>query len=162
MEQPEEASRVLAGVVLMLGLAIAVWGDTTSSAQTSDRAAQAASECKSIGGKVNYRNARGQLLAYFYVSQRSCWNYSQITYLSRPAVTAGVTEIGEDSGWTYDGILRKRDFYYTYKGNDYGAHLSSRKGGFTVCQKGGGCYQETPVIKRYAFFDKAGYQISKG
>lgn len=78
---PKKLFGILDATVLLLGLAIGVWGDTTSSAQTNDQPTRAASasECKTIGGKISYRNTRGQLLAYFYMSQKSCWNYSQIT-----------------------------------------------------------------------------------
>lgn len=40
------------------------------------------------------------------------------------------------------------------------AHLISLRVSFTVCQAGG-CYKKTPAIRRYAYYDEAGYRISR-
>ncbi len=145
---------VLAGTVLVLGLALGIWGDTTSSAQT------ASSQCTTLGGPINYTDSNGRLLAYFNMSQRICWNYYELTYVSQPRVMGEVTKLGATNGWRYDGIVRKLDIYFPYNGVSDGGHKSVRKGSFSVCSRGGDCTQiRAPKIKIFGFYDRGGYQV---
>lgn len=158
--RPKKLLGVLAGAVLLLALAVGVWGDTTSSAQTSRAAAP--SECRSIGGPISYGDQSG-LLATFRMSQTICWNYQELTYVSQPRVSGEVTKLGASKGWRYDGLIRRSDRYFAYKGVSDGGHKSIRQGSFSVCSGGGSgesCVQvKTPRIKIFGFYDRGGYQV---
>ena len=149
---PKKLAGVLVGTVLLLSLALGIWGETTSSAQT------APSTCRTIGGPINYTE-NGRLLAYFYMGQRICWNYSELTFVSRPTVTGKVTQFGAAKGWRYDGIIGGRDVYFLYKGVSDGGHKSTRVGSFSVCSREGACTQiSRPKIKIIGLYDKGAIQ----
>lgn len=151
---PRKLLGILAGAVLLLGLALGVWGETTSSAQA------APSQCRTIGGPINYTDSSDRLLAYFYMRQRICWNYSELTFVSQPTVIGKVTQLGATNGWRYDGIIGRRDAYFLYKGVSDGGHKSTREGSFSVCSRGGKCTQvATPKIKIVGLYDRGGYQL---
>ena len=161
--RPRGLVGLLAVTVLMIALALGL-GGKTSVAQAEDRApaATATPVCRTIPGYVNYKDQYGQKLASFYMSQKSCWDGTKITYLSAPTIRVAITRLGADSGWRYNGIAGRRDYFYEYKGSARGAHVTSRKYSFVVCPSGGSCYEKRPVVQSYAFYDKVGYTRSWG
>lgn len=149
------------GTLVLLAASLGT-GSEALSAEPDDGAARATpvTRCLTIPGNVTYKNERGETLAFFSMSQKSCWDGSRITYLSVPLVSVGVTRVGVANGWSYNGISGRRDVYFEYKDSPQGGHLTTRKASFTFCGASG-CFKRTPVIKRYAYFDKAGFRIAR-
>ena len=158
---PRKLLGAVVGVVILLAVALGT-GSEAISAEPGDRATSAAPavKCATIPGSVTYRNERRELLAYFTMSQRSCWDGTRITYLSQPVISVGVTRVGVNSGWSYNGIAGRRDLYFEYKNKPKGGHLTSRRASFTYCGASG-CINKSPSIKRYAYSDKAGFRIAQ-
>lgn len=125
--------------------------------QSQGSPAQAASTCKGAQRTVNYTDTSGQKLAYFQLYKSWCWNGSAITYVSQPKTVAKVTKLGAARGWSYDGLINKRDFYFAYKGNSRGGHASIREGSFDVCAEGTRCYQRTPKVELFVYQNGQAY-----
>ena len=129
--------------------------------QSQGSPAQAASNCNGFSRLITYRDESERLLAYFQMSQKWCWNFSAITYVSKPTVAGKVTKLGAARGWRYDGLLIKNDYYFAYKGLSRGGHTSIRKGGFRVCAKNNQCYQKAPWVKINVYYDAQGFSVAR-
>lgn len=133
--------------------------------ETSGSSAQSrgalATKCKTAGGQVNYYNNSGQVLAYFRVLKNWCFDYSRITSVPAPTVSAGATDLGARVGWRYKGLLRGNDYYVPYKGLSRGGHVSSRTGNFKVCTAATDCIQKTPRVRVTVYYDGNSYTTTK-
>ena len=129
--------------------------------QSQDSLAQAASNCQGIHRTVAYRDGSKQLLAYFDVSQQWCWNGRAVTYVSKPWTVGKVTKLGAKRGWRYDGLIRNKDYYFGPKGQSRRGHASFRQGAFIVCPKNTQCFQKSPQVQIYVYYNGIGYSKAK-
>lgn len=160
--RPRRLFGFLAGTVLLLGLALGLGGEA-SFAQSEDPAPRAATPvCATIPGGFTYKDTSGRVLAYYRMSQKSCWDGTRITYLGVPVITYKVTSVGQASGWSWNGIVGRRDYFFEYNGSPRGGHVTLRRASFIVCPRGGSCFEKRPLVKRYAYSNKAGRALSQG
>ena len=132
---------------------------TTPSLQGERFRSAAAAACANVRGEANYRNVRGESLANFAVYREFCFNGAAITYLSPAQVGGGVTNLGASKGWSYQGVVDRKNQFFMYKGRSQGGHKTVRVASFKVCPEGASCFKKLPRVALYVHFDGFRYPI---
>ena len=84
-----------------------------SNVQGEQSRSVAAAACADVRGETDYRNVRGELLAWFALYREFRCSGSSITYLGPVHAGGNATSRGASLGWRYEGVVDSNSAYFS-------------------------------------------------